>query len=277
MPELPEVEIIKRGLNRLVAGQKIIAIKVTYPRMIQTDLQIFEEVLMNQTIHAVKRRGKYLLFDLGQATLVSHLRMEGKYMVFPTSDVPDHKHIHAHFDLSNKQTLVYQDVRKFGTMELVPTSDLSIFFAGKKMGPEPIESEFKLNKFRQQLSGSQKKIKPYLLDQTLVVGLGNIYVDEALWLAKIHPAEIARHLTPKQIKLLRQAIIDILAKGIEKGGSTIRTYFNAFGDNGTMQKYLQVYGKTGQPCIRCGTLIEKIQLAGRGTHFCPTCQKLRKI
>lgn len=276
MPELPEVEIIKRGLNQLVVGQGIVGLKLNYPRMIQTDLTEFEQILPGQTIQAVNRRGKYLLFDLGQATLVSHLRMEGKYLVFPTATIPDHKHFHAFFDLENGQTLVYQDVRKFGTMELVPTADLSAFFERKKIGPEPIDTAFKLSKFRQALSGSQKKIKPHLLDQTLVAGLGNIYVDEALWQAKIHPAELGRKLSAQKVSTLRRAIIAILAKGIEKGGSTIRTYYNAFGDNGTMQEALQVYGKNGQPCARCGTLIVKYQLAGRGTHYCPKCQKLKK-
>lgn len=277
MPELPEVETVRRGLNTLVRGQKILAVRINYKRMIQSDLTEFKAYLVNQTIHQVNRRGKYLLFDLGEQTLVSHLRMEGKWLRYPSSEVPDNKHFHAFFDLSNAQTLVYQDVRKFGTMELVKTLELADFFSRKKIGPEPTEADFDLKTLQDQLSGSQKKLKPYLLDQSLVAGLGNIYVDEALWLAKIHPSEIARHLSPQKVAELRRAVIHILAEGVKHGGSTIRSYQNALGMAGTMQDYLQVYGKTGQPCARCGTPIEKYKLAGRGTHFCPKCQKLKKV
>lgn len=277
MPELPEVETVRRGLNKLVRGQKITALRIIYTRMIKSDLTEFKTYLINQTIHEVNRRGKYLLFELGEQTLVSHLRMEGKWLSYPSNDVPDNKHFHGFFDLSNGQTLVYQDVRKFGTMELVKTSELADFFTRKKIGPEPIETDFNLITFQHQLSGSQKKIKPYLLEQSLVAGLGNIYVDEVLWLAKIHPSEIARHLSPKKVAELRRAVIYILAEGVKYGGSTIRSYKNALGLDGTMQNYLEVYGKTGQPCARCGTPIEKYKLAGRGTHFCPKCQKLKKV
>lgn len=277
MPELPEVETVRRGLNKLVRGQKITALRINYTRMIKSDLTEFKTYLINQTIHEVNRRGKYLLFELGEQTLVSHLRMEGKWLSYPSNDVPDNKHFHGFFDLSNGQTLVYQDVRKFGTLELVKTSELSDFFNRKKIGPEPIEADFDLKRFKHQLSGSQKKIKPYLLDQSLVAGLGNIYVDEVLCLAKIHPSEIARHLSPQKVAELRRAVIHILAEGVKYGGSTIRSYKNALGLDGTMQDHLQVYGKTGQPCARCGRAIEKFKLAGRGTHFCPKCQKLKKV
>ena len=277
MPELPEVETVKRGLDGLVSGQKITALRIDYNRMIKSDLTTFKNNLINQTIHEVNRRGKYLLFELGEQTLISHLRMEGKWLSYLSTDIPDNKHFHGFFDLSNGQTLVYQDVRKFGTMELVRTDKLADFFADKRIGPEPTETDFNLRTFQHQLSGSQKKIKPYLLDQSLVAGLGNIYVDEVLWLAKIHPSEIARHLSAKKVAELRGAVIHILEKAVKYGGSTIRSYKNALGLDGTMQDYLQVYGKTGQPCARCGTPIEKYKLAGRGTHFCPKCQKLKKI
>ena len=202
--------------------------------------------------------------------------MEGKYQLFPSEAVPDHKHFHAFFALSNGQTLVYQDVRKFGTMELVDQDKLLAFFRGKKIGPEPIASEFTLAPFQEKLVKSTKKIKPYLLDQTLVAGLGNIYVDEVLWLSKIHPSEIARNLSKKQIADLRQAIISVLDEGVKRGGSTIRSYKNALGLAGTMQDSLKVYGKKDQPCHICGRPIEKYKLAGRGTHFCPHCQHLKK-
>ncbi|MDR1605615.1 MAG: DNA-formamidopyrimidine glycosylase [Streptococcaceae bacterium] len=277
MPELPEVETVRRGLNQLVRGQKITAVSVRYERMIQSELAEFLQFLPGQTISEVGRRGKYLLFHLGRKTLVSHLRMEGKYHLFPSDAVPVGKHFHAFFVLSNGQTLVYQDVRKFGTMVLLNQADLTTFFEDKKIGPEPDAESFALQPFRQSLATSHKKLKPYLLDQTLVAGLGNIYVDEVLWLAKIHPAEIGKNLSAQKVATLRLAIISVLAEGVRRGGSTIRSYQNVLGLTGTMQDYLKVYGKTGQACQRCGRQIEKIKLAGRGTHYCPKCQKLKKV
>ena len=160
-------------------------------------------------------------------------------------------------------------------MELLRKDQLEAYFAARKLGPEPTETDFLLPPFAAALSRSKKPIKPYLLEQTLVVGLGNIYVDEALWRARIHPARPAASLKPAEVKRLREQIIEVLQLGIEKRGSTIRTYRNALGEDGTMQDFLQVYGKTGQPCARCGSPIEKIKLGGRGTHLCPHCQKAR--
>ncbi|HCN74683.1 DNA-formamidopyrimidine glycosylase [Pseudolactococcus plantarum] len=276
MPELPEVETVRRGLNNLVRGQKIMSVKLNYQRMIQSDLAEFLSYLPGKEIINIGRRGKYLLFELSEKTLVSHLRMEGKYHLFPTQALPINKHFHAFFELSNGQTLVYQDVRKFGTMELVDNLNLEQFFKTKKLGPEPVASDFLLAPFQDKLIHSQKKIKPFLLEQSLVVGLGNIYVDEALWLAKIHPSELAKNLSSNDVSVLRESIINVLAAGVKRGGSTIRSYKNAFGVAGNMQDYLTVYGKKSQPCPVCGTAIEKYKLAGRGTHFCPTCQKLKK-
>lgn len=275
MPELPEVETVRRGLNRLVCGQKIVAVKISYHRMIQSDLSEFLSYLPGKTILSIGRRGKYLLFELSEKTMISHLRMEGKYHLFPSDEVPVDKHFHAFFDLANGQTLVYQDVRKFGTMELIDHNKLDDFFSCKKIGPEPIATDFMLTPFQDALIKSQKKIKPYLLEQSLVAGLGNIYVDEVLWLSKIHPSEIASHLSKREISVLRRAIISVLAEGVKRGGATIRSYKNVLGLDGTMQDYLNVYGKQSQPCKLCGTPIEKYKLAGRGTHFCPDCQRLK--
>ena len=160
-------------------------------------------------------------------------------------------------------------------MELLRKERLASYFTERRLGSEPTESDFHLPPFKAALKKSKKLIKPYLLDQTLVAGLGNIYVDEVLWRAQIHPARAAQSLTAGEAEELRKQIIAVLQLGIEKGGSTIRTYRNALGEDGTMQDFLQVYGKTGQPCTRCGHEIEKIKLAGRGTHLCPHCQKMR--
>ena len=274
MPELPEVETVRRGLERLVVGKTIEQVRVRYAKMIGTGVDSFVHDLPGQTIERIGRRGKYLLFYLTGVVLVSHLRMEGKYL-FYSDAVPERKHAHVFFEMTDGGTLVYEDVRKFGTMELLRKDQLEAYFAARKLGPEPTEADFLLPPFAAALSRSKKPIKPYLLEQTLVVGLGNIYVDEALWRARIHPARPAASLKPAEVKRLREQIIEVLQLGIEKRGSTIRTYRNALGEDGTMQDFLQVYGKPGQPCARCGSPIEKIKLSGRGTHLCPHCQKAR--
>lgn len=272
MPELPEVETVRRGLEKLILGKKISTIDIRYPKMIKTDLDEFRKGLPGQVIQAMGRRGKYLLFYLTGKVLISHLRMEGKYFYYP-DEVPERKHAHVLIHFEDGGTLVYEDVRKFGTMELLAPELLEAYFLSKKLGPEPTEKDFDLGKFKLALKKSKKPIKSHLLDQTLVAGLGNIYVDEVLWRAKVHPSRISNSLTAQEARKVHDETINVLGQAVEKGGSTIRTYTNAFGEDGTMQELHQVYDKAGQSCSRCGTIIEKIQLGGRGTHFCPNCQR----
>ena len=158
-------------------------------------------------------------------------------------------------------------------MELLAPDLLEAYFVSKKLGPEPREQDFDLQVFQVALSKSKKPIKSHLLDQTLVAGLGNIYVDEVLWRAQVHPSRLSQTLTAEEASAIHDQTIAVLGQAVEKGGSTIRTYTNAFGEDGTMQDFHQVYDRTGQACSRCGTIIEKIQLGGRGTHFCPQCQR----
>ena len=272
MPELPEVETVRRGLENLILGKKISSIDIRYLKMIKTDLDEFHKEVSGQTIESMGRRGKYLIFYLTDKVLISHLRMEGKFFYYP-DQVPERKHAHVFFQFEDGGTLVYEDVRKFGTMELLAPQLLEAYFVSKKLGPEPREEDFNLQTFQAALSKSKKPIKSHLLDQTLVAGLGNIYVDEVLWRAQVHPARPSQSLTAKEVTALHDQTIAVLGQAVEKGGSTIRTYTNAFGEDGTMQDFHQVYGKTGQPCARCSATIEKIQLGGRGTHFCPQCQR----
>jgi len=272
MPELPEVETVRRGLEKLILGKKISNIDIRYPKMIKTDLHEFQKAMPGQVIQSMGRRGKYLLFYLSDKILISHLRMEGKYFYYP-DQVPERKHAHVLIHFEDGGTLVYEDVRKFGTMELLAPELLEAYFISKQLGPEPTEEDFDLGRFKLALKRSKKPIKSHLLDQTLVVGLGNIYVDEVLWRAKVHPARISQSLTAQEARKVHDETINVLDQAVEKGGSTIRTYTNAFGEDGTMQEFHQVYDKTGQACSRCGSIIEKIQLGGRGTHFCPECQR----
>ncbi|URZ86748.1 DNA-formamidopyrimidine glycosylase [Floricoccus penangensis] len=274
MPELPEVENVRRGLTNLVKGKKISSVEARYPRMVLTGAEEFEKALKNQTINSVERRGKYLIFKLDEDVFVSHLRMEGKYNLYQ-DEIPENKHYHIFFNFEDGSTLVYQDVRKFGTMELMKESELDDYFSRKKIGPEPTFEDFDSKEFYKSLHKSKKIIKPYLLDQSLVAGLGNIYVDEVLWRAKIYPADPANIIPIANIEKLHDAIIEVLQQSVELGGSSIRTYKNALGEEGKFQNHLKVYGKQGTPCPRCGTTIEKMKVSGRGTHFCPKCQPKR--
>lgn len=272
MPELPEVENVRKSLADLVAGRKILELSAAYPRMVLTGFDQAKATLEGQTIRGISRRGKYLIFEFDTFVLISHLRMEGKYRL-EALDFVAGKHDHLFVKFSDG-VLVYQDVRKFGTWEILRREETAKYFENKKIGPEPTASTFDEAIFSEKLGQSKKKIKPYLLDQSLVAGLGNIYADEVLWQAKIHPERIASDLTESSKKLLHDSIIEILQKAIKLGGSSIRTYQNALGKSGTMQEELKVYGKTGQNCSRCATKIVKIKVAGRGTHFCPNCQHL---
>lgn len=272
MPELPEVETVRRGLEKLILGKKISNIDIRYSKMVKTDLAEFKRELPGQVIQSMGRRGKYLIFYLSDKVLISHLRMEGKYFYY-SDQVPERKHAHLFLRFEDGGSLVYEDVRKFGTMELLAPELLEAYFLSKKLGPEPTEQDFDLPTFQKALQKSKKTIKSHLLDQTLVAGLGNIYVDEVLWRAKIHPSRLSNSLTAQEARKVHDETIKVLGQAVEKGGSTIRTYTNAFGEDGTMQEFHQVYDKAGQACSRCGTIIEKIQLGGRGTHFCPKCQR----
>ncbi len=274
MPELPEVETVRKSLLTYIKGKKIQHVDVLYPKIIESPApEDFQTKLIGEVIEDISRRGKYLIFHLSHYDLISHLRMEGKYFVLP-DDEPIAKHTHIIFHLENNVTLRYDDVRKFGRMSLVEKGKALTYKTLNTLGPEPLSKNFTLNGFKEKLSQSQKEIKPLLLNQKVVVGLGNIYVDEVLWLSKIHPLRRSNTLTNEEIKRLYQAIPEVLQKAIEKGGSTIKSYHTVNGKEGSFQQELHAYGQQGKPCSRCGRFIEKIKVDGRGTHFCPNCQKI---
>ncbi len=281
MPELPEVESVVQGLNQMILGETIKKVDVLWPRIIESPaVAEFKDRLEGQAFEEVKRRGKFILFYLTNDVLISHLRMEGKYqLAHPQTKIKDPfdtKHTHVVFHLESGDELRYLDVRKFGRMSLV---EKGLEFKHKslaKLGPEPVPTEFKLKDMQKFLTRRMKAIKGVLLDQQVVVGIGNIYADEILFKAKIHPTRSANSLTATEEEKLYEAIISILAEAVKKGGTTIRSYENAFGEIGNYQEQLKVYGKTGEACVRCGTEIEKIKVVGRGTHFCPTCQPVKE-
>ncbi|TLG80213.1 DNA-formamidopyrimidine glycosylase [Vagococcus zengguangii] len=276
MPELPEVEAVRTGLELLVLGKTVAEVDVLWPSIIEAPaVEEFIHQLIGQSIEAMHRRGKFLIFKWTNFDMVSHLRMEGKYEVHQQGD-PIAKHTHVIFKFTDGSELRYLDVRKFGRMTLMP-KDTALQYKGiTKLGPEPTADVFTLAPFKASLKRHHKAIKPLLLEQKLVTGLGNIYVDEALFEAKIHPEQPADSLTPTEVTHLYQSIIDVLARAVEAGGTTIRTYKNALGEAGKFQVSLNAYGLTGEPCRRCGTAIIKTKVAQRGTHFCSNCQKIHR-
>ncbi|MDP1511262.1 DNA-formamidopyrimidine glycosylase [Paenibacillus sp. CMAA1739] len=276
MPELPEVETIKRTLNELIVDKHIDHVTVNLPRIIQRpdDINAFAMELAGHRITGVERRGKFLRILLDGLVLVSHLRMEGRYGLYSQDD-PVEKHTHVIFHFKDGTELRYQDVRQFGTMHLFPAGQDLLEKPLNKLGLEPMDEAFTPEMLRAAVGTRSTSIKAALLNQSYVVGIGNIYVDESLFKAGIHPAQPAKSLTDSQFNVLHEAIVSTLGASIQVGGSSIKSFVNGQGKTGDFQHQLQIYGRNAKPCINCGTLIEKSVVAGRGTHHCPICQPLR--
>ncbi|MGN9169187.1 DNA-formamidopyrimidine glycosylase [Paenibacillus polymyxa] len=276
MPELPEVETIKRTLNELIVDKHIDHVTVNLPRIIQRpdDIHAFAMELAGHRITGVERRGKFLRILLDGLVLVSHLRMEGRYGLYSQDD-PVEKHTHVIFHFKDGTELRYQDVRQFGTMHLFPAGQDLLEKPLNKLGLEPMDEAFTPEMLRAAVGTRSTSIKAALLNQSYVVGIGNIYVDESLFKAGIHPAQPAKSLTDSQFRVLHEAIVSTLGASIQVGGSSIKSFVNGQGKTGDFQHQLQIYGRNAKPCINCGTLIEKSVVAGRGTHHCPVCQPLR--
>lgn len=275
MPELPEVETVRRTLEQLVVGKTIQDVTIRLPRIIQRpdDTDVFRNELIGTTITGVGRRGKFLKIFCDPWVIVSHLRMEGKYRVVDQMEELE-KHTHVIFHFTDGTELRYRDVRQFGTMHLYPKGEEEQHLPLKKLGPEPLDpDQYRLEWFVPTIQRRKTKIKPLLLNQEVLVGLGNIYVDEALYSAKIHPERNANELTEEEIYLLYHSIRETLSKAVEAGGSSVRSYLNGQGEMGMFQLQIQVYGRKNEPCKRCGNPIERLVVGGRGTHICRYCQK----
>ncbi|CAM3753952.1 DNA-formamidopyrimidine glycosylase [Mesobacillus zeae] len=274
MPELPEVETVRKTLESLVLGKEIHEVRIGWPKMVKnpTEPQMFADSLKGEKINKIGRRGKFLIFYTDHYALVSHLRMEGKYMLFQ-HDEPLDKHIHAVFQFTDGSELRYRDVRKFGTMHLYKRGTEFENSPLSGLGPEPFSVEFTKGLLSARLKKTNRKIKAALLDQKILVGLGNIYVDEALFRAGIHPERTASSLSDRETEELHREIVATLQEAVEKGGSTIRSYINSQGEIGMFQLELNVYGRKNEPCNVCGRMIEKTVVGGRGTHYCPSCQR----
>lgn len=273
MPELPEVETIRQTLRQLVLNKTIEDITVYWPNIIKEpdDIHQFTHLLKGQSITDIKRKGKFLLFILDDYTLVSHLRMEGKYSVHQ-KDEPITKHTHVIFHFTNGEELRYNDVRKFGTMHVFPKGKELTEKPLKTLGPDPFEEKYTFDYIYERLKRTRRHIKAVLLDQSIIAGLGNIYVDEVLFKTNIHPETRSHTLTKDQVKQIKKQSYIVLDEAVKQGGTTIRSYVDGDGEMGMFQQQLFVYGQDGEPCQTCHSEIVKLKVAGRGTHICPTCQ-----
>lgn len=267
MPELPEVETIARKLKPELAGKTIKDADLRWARTLATPSpRKFKEQIRGQKIKDVTRRAKYFILQLSDFQLLVHLRMSGDLYIINSTEKPE-KHDRLIIKLSGNSSLVFNDTRKFGRVWLTanPQGILG------KLGPEPLEKSFTPKWLYESLQKKHRQLKPLLLDQTFLAGLGNIYTDEALHIAKLHPLGISDSVSQKQAKALHEAIRKVLKEGIRRNGASIDWVYRG----GEFQNYFRVYDRDGEPCNVCGTHIQKLVVGQRGTHVCPQCQKVR--
>lgn len=274
MPELPEVETVKRTLQAKLTGLMFTGGQVLLPKVVREPKHgEFIETIKNKKILKVGRRGKYLLLGLsGGYTLAVHLRMTGR-LVYCAGDAPPIKYTHVVLHLDNGCRLVFADMRQFGGMWLAPTPALDNLSGYKDLGLEPLDRCFTRDSFKKQLRHRHTRIKSLLLDQKFIAGLGNIYTDEALHRAGINPERPAATLTAREAAKLHRAIKDVLAEGIDHRGATFRDFLDGDGRAGGYQEHLRVYSREGEPCRQCGQTIIRKKIGGRGSYYCPSCQK----
>jgi formamidopyrimidine-DNA glycosylase len=275
VPELPEVETVRRRLAPLLEGRTFAGVEIADPRLTRPlDPAEVAAELTGERVALVDRRGKYLIvrFDSGRALLV-HLRMTGSFLHSPERSLPADPHRRAVVTLDDGSDVAYRDVRRFGTWLLLDPEEVDRY-VDARVGREPLEEAYRVKHLAERLEGRRAPVKAALLDQRTVAGVGNIYADEALWRARIHPLRPAESLEPDEVKALHKAVRQALQAGIRRQGSTLRDYRLPDGGEGGAQHEFKVYGRTGDPCERCGTPIDKIRVAGRGTWYCPSCQTL---
>jgi formamidopyrimidine-DNA glycosylase len=276
MPELPEVETIRLALEPHVVGRRFERVEINDPRLVRP----FEPVavaaeLEGERVAALDRRGKYLIvrFESGRVLLI-HLRMTGSLRHAAAGSLADDPHRRAVVKLDDGSDVAYRDVRRFGTWHLLEPDEVDVYLQ-QRLGREPLERTFTARRLAERLEGRKAPIKAALLDQRTVAGLGNIYVDEALWRAEIHPLRPAGTLDDDEIARLTKGIRQALRAGIARQGASLRDYSTPDGRRGRMQERFRVYGREGEPCPRCGTPVDKIRAGGRGTWYCPNCQRLQ--
>jgi formamidopyrimidine-DNA glycosylase len=273
MPELPEVETVRTRLAPALTGRRLERVDILDTRLVRPfePLAIAGE-LEGERVEAVERRGKYLIFrfESGRSLLI-HLRMTGSLRHAPRGSLADDPYRRAVVRLDDGSDVAYRDVRRFGTWLLLEPDELEPYLQNR-LGAEPLSPEFTARSLGERLDGRKAPIKAAILDQRTLAGMGNIYADEALWWARIHPLRPAGDLDPDEIRRLHRAIRRALEAGIARQGATLRDYSTPDGGRGRMQHEFKVYGRGGEPCDRCGAPIEKTRVAGRGTWYCPSCQ-----
>jgi formamidopyrimidine-DNA glycosylase len=273
VPELPEVETVVRDLRPRLAGRRIASVEASERPLRKLWVTAWGSALIGRRIRRVRRRGKWIIAGLECGLqLVFHLGMTGQLVVVPVKE-PRLPHTHLVFALDGAaEELRFRDIRRFGSALLFGSAgEVRQFFDDGDLGPEPFDLDPKY--WRQRLAGTRRCLKAVLLDQRVVAGVGNIYADESLFVARLHPARRGNDLSPTEAGRLRKAIGSVLTYAIEKRGSSIRNYVGGSGRKGEYQNEFRVYGRTGEPCVRCGSPITGIRLAGRSTHFCPHCQR----
>ncbi len=270
MPELPEVETIKRTLSPLICGRVIQRLEIRLAKILRSDPELFQKSLPGQKIKALSRRGKLLIIHLTQNALLFHFRMTGN-LIYLVPSASEPRYTHLLFYLDQGIRLAYTDLRQFGWIELVKEKDLSHHRILAKLGPEPFELNEK--EFFALLRTRNRGLKAFLLDQEMIAGLGNIYTDEALFRAGLHPKRKTSSLSFEEAGRLLRVIKEVLEEAIRERGSSVRNYVDGQGQRGNFQRQHLVYRKRGEPCPRCGQEIAYQKIAGRGTYFCPGCQK----
>lgn len=273
MPELPEVEVVRRTLAPLLVNHKIIDVKIFLNKIIKDpDIENFKARILNQTFREVKRKAKLLIFVLDDDVLLSHLRMEGKYYYQKNTEPIDWKHVLIVFNLDNGYQLCYHDTRRFGTFHLQAKTNYQTLKPYINIGPEPWDEVVTSSYLKNKWKNKKQKIKTALLDQGTISGLGNIYVDEVLFAAKIHPETSVSALSEQELSAIIKNAIKIMQFSVSLGGSTIATYTSSLGVQGSFQDYLQVHTRANQTCFTCNSKIIKNKVNNRGTYFCPSCQ-----
>jgi formamidopyrimidine-DNA glycosylase len=279
MPELPEVETIKRQLQKTIVGKKIKTVDVLLPKIIKTPLAQFKKAAKGAKIKKIERRAKILIFTLdNNLSFLVHLKLTGQLIFQETRDKKQEtsrsKHTHVIFNFSDNSRLTFNDLRQFGYIKLVKSADLGQFFLNEKIGPEPLDKDFTLVDLQALLEKKPKsKIKQFLMDQKNIAGIGNIYADEILFFANTHPLRQIKTLKPKEIARIFKGIKTILPQAIKYKGTSAENYLDAFGKKGHFLKKLKVYGKEGQNCVKCKQAIKKVKIGGRSAHFCLQCQQ----
>ena len=272
MPEIAEVETVRNVLKKRILNKKIVDVKVLYTKMIENNIDDFKKILINNEFIDILRKGKWLIFELNNYYLLSHLRMEGKYFI-KNSTEPTVKHEHVIITFNDGTELRYHDTRKFGRMKLIEKAELKNTIEIQKQGIEPIDDNLTVNYLLNNFKGKKMPMKTCLLDQEIISGLGNIYADEVLFKAGIHPLRKPETITKAECESIIISSKEIILKAISEGGTTIKSYTSSLGVIGNYQNFLQVHKKEGMACPRCNNIIKRIKVGGRSTYFCEHCQK----